>query len=238
MRSLIVVLFLSFLIGCNDDETTRTWPDPLEGLPDNGPLRFDAPAIGQRSYYISFRGYKEPNSQSVVYEYTRDTLVLAITGQESNYWIIKEFLTLGSDIRQAAGADASLDSVYVIRLKTDTDSVYLGDPTGKSYYSYFFAIDQNKLFSLPLSLIDEPAAQNPTCSPFIARNSDAMQYALNYTQKGQTFDHLNIYADNSMTATDGPALMYVYGKAYGFVRMSVINPMVSERATGWDLVPH
>lgn len=236
MRSLIVVLLFYLLVGCNDDETTRIWPDPLEGLPNAGPLKFDAPAIGQRSYYISFRGVKDGTSETVRYEHTNDTIVLAITGTESNRWIVKEYLTPGSDIRQAAGEDASLDSVFVTRLMIDTDSIYFGDPTGAPYYSYLFAISKNDFFSLPMSLIDEPATQNPSCSPFIARKSDEMQYALGYTLFGQTFDHLNIYPDNSMTATDGPALMYVYAPEYGIVRMSVINPMAPERATGWDLV--
>jgi hypothetical protein len=236
MRLLIALLLLCFIVSCSDDESRKVWPDPLEGLPDEGPVRFDDPAIGQRSYYVSFKAFDDDAIESVKYENHTDTVVLAITGKESVHWIVKEFLTEGSTIRQASD-DSSLDSVYVTMLRIDSDSIYLGNPSGEPYYSYFFAIRRDDLFTLPLSLITEPAKQNPTCSPFSSRNADAMEYALNYAQLGQTFDHLNVYADNSMTALDGPALMYAYAPSYGFVRMSVISPWIPDKATGWDLHP-
>ena len=106
-----------------------------------------------------------------------------------------------------------------------------------SYYSNFFGIAANRLFKLPLALVTAPAEQNATCSPFSGRNATSMEFALNYPQLGQTYDHLNVYADNSMTPTDGPALMYTYAPSYGFVRMTMINPWVGNEAAGWDLVP-
>jgi len=232
MRTLIAMLLLSFIIGCDDDDTPGdVWPDPLEGLSDEGPVQFDNPVIGQRSHYLSFTAFDD-NTPNLRYEYRFDTLVLAITGKESDLWIVKQFLTEGSISRQAGGEDL----VYITTLDIDADSVYFADPSGKPNYSYVFAIYANDRFALPLAQINQPATHNPACSPFAIRYSDAMQYASNYTQLGKTFDHLNIYGDNSRTDTDGPALMWAYGPAHGIVRMSVINPWVPEKATGWDLV--
>ena len=63
-----------------------------------------------------------------------------------------------------------------------------------------------------------------------------MAYTLNYTQLGQTFEHLNIYMDYSEIATDGAGLMYVYRPSSGFVRMTAYNPW-GNNALGWDLIP-
>ena len=83
MRSRIALLLLSSFISCSDEEPIRKqWKDPLEGLPDNGPVSFDEPAIGQRSYYISFRAFDDYTTDIDQYEYRTDTLVLAITGKE------------------------------------------------------------------------------------------------------------------------------------------------------------
>ncbi len=237
MRSVIMLVLLSVVSSCADDDPVgKKWMNPLEGLPDNGPVRFDEPAIGQRSYYVSFRAYNDNTPGNVRYEYITDTLVLAITGKETVGWIVNEFITEGSTSRQSADDDTPLDSVYVTMLQIDADSIYIGNSSGESFYSNFFGIRGNSLFKLPLSLVAEPSKQNPTCSPFASRNADTMEYSINYTQLGQTYDHLNVYADNSMTATDGPALMYAYSASTGFVRMSAINPWVFDQATGWDLV--
>ncbi len=237
IRFFVTFLILSVVCSCSDEgPVSKKWQDPLEGLPDNGPVRFDEPAIGQRSYYVSFRATNDFISENVQYEYITDTLVLAITGKESVGWIVNEFIAEGSTSRQSADDDTPLDSVYVTMLQIDADSIYIGNLSGESYYSNFFGIRGNSLFKLPLSLVAEPSKQNPTCSPFASRNADTMEYSINYTQLGQTYDHLNVYADNSMTATDGPALMYVYSPSYGFVRMSAINPWVPDEATGWDLI--
>ena len=237
MRTLVAIFLLSSLVNCSDDvPDSKRWKDPLEGLPDNGPLRLDEPSIGQRSYYVSFRATNDFTTEDVQYKYFGDTLVLAITGKQSDYWIINEFMSQGSAFRLSLEDDSYLDSVYVTTLRIDSDSIYFGDPSGKSYFSYFFGIQANSLLKLPLALVTEPAKENPACSPFSSRNADSMEYSLNYTQLGQPYDHLNVYADNSMTATDGPALMYAYSPSYGFVRMSAINPWVADTAAGWDLV--
>jgi hypothetical protein len=236
MRILVTLVIFSIVSSCTDEEpVVKKWRDPLEGLPDKGPLRFDEPAIGQRSYFVSFRATNDFTTEEVQYEYVGDTLVLAITGKQSDYWILNEFITQGSSSRLSLEDDSVLDSVYVTTLRIDSDSVYFGDPSGKSYFSNFFGIPANSLFKLSLALVTESAKENPTCSPFLSRNADSMEFSLNYIQLGQTYVHLNVYGDNSMTATDGPALMYVYAPSYGFVRMSAINPWVSDRAAGWDL---
>ena len=231
-RTLLALLTLSvLLISCDDEESaTKEKKDPLAGLPDEGPIRFDNPVIGQRSHYVYFHAFDKTDTEDIRFEYSTDTLVLAVTGNESGKWILKEFITEGS-------TTLSSDTVFLLSLRVDSDSASFAGPSGGYFYSNFFAIRAGESIKFTMELIAEPAKQNPTCSPFASRYSNEMEFALNYTQLSQTFDHLNIYQDYSATATDGPGLMYVYAPVNGFVRMTVFNPWVYSEVKGWDLIP-
>jgi hypothetical protein len=205
-------------------------PDPLAGLPDKGPVSFDQPAIGQRSYYVNFRAFNKTATEDVRFEYSTDTLVMAVTGRESDRWILKEFITEGS-------TSLPSDTIFTLSLRIESDFASFSEPSGGSYYSNFLAIRYGESIKFPMLLIAEPSKENPTCSPFASINSNEMEFARNYTQFGQTFDHLNIYQDYTATATDGAGFMYVYSPINGFVRMTVFNPWVYEPVIGWDLIP-
>lgn len=242
IRPLAFVLIFSIIISCVDDQSIineiifiTVKPDPLKGLPDAGPLRFDSPAIGQRSYYAYFKAFTDKTTGAVHYEYSTDTIVLAITGKKGDQWIVKDFLTPGSYSIQTKKGTFNYDSVFVTLMDIDTDSIAFTRPAPDIYSTYFFVFN-NARFAIPLSPVSEPAAQNPTCSPFLFFGSDTMAYALNYTQLGQTFDHVNIYMDYSEVETDGAGITYVYEPPEGFVRMTWLNPLIAN-AGGCDLVP-
>lgn len=242
IRSLGFFLTFSFFVSCIDHQSIinevviiTVKPDPLKGIPDAGPVRFDTPAIGRRSYYVYFEAEEDHNTKVVNYEYSTDTLVMAVTGKKNNQWVIKDFLTPGSNSIQTKTGTFKYDSVFVTLLDIDSDSLAFTRPASDIYSTYFFAFNSAR-FVVPLSQIAEPAPQNPTCSPFLFFGSDTMAYALNYTQLGQTFDHLNIYMDYSRVEVDGGAITYVYEPPYGFVRTTWFNPLLWD-AAGWDLIP-
>ena len=97
-KSLLILLLLSVLLGCSLEVDNpeyiivNSFQDPLKNLPDLGPVRFDEPSPGQRSYYIMFEaikeGYTEDAKVKLEYDYS-DTLVLAITeGEHPGPWTI------------------------------------------------------------------------------------------------------------------------------------------------------
>jgi hypothetical protein len=233
IRVVAIIALITLSNSCSDDAPvplSEERPDPLNGLPDAGPVRFDNPVIGQRSYYVFFRAYNKTDTEDIRFEYTTDTLVMAVTGKESDRWILKEFITEGSTF-------LSSDTVFTLSLRIESDAASFSGPSDGSYYSNFFAIRHGESIKFPMVLIAEPSNENPTCSPFASINSNEMEFSRNYTQFGQTYEHVNIYQDYSATATDGPGLMYVYSPANGFVRMTVFNPWVYDPVTGWDLIP-
>ena len=233
IRLVDIIALVSLSNSCSDDAPVplkEQRPDPLAGLPDEGPVRFDNPVIGQRSSYIYFRAFNKTATEDIRFEYTTDTLVMAVTGKESDRWILKEFITEGSTF-------LSSDTVFTLSLRIESDAASFSEPSGGSYYSNFFAIRHGESIKIPMLLIAEPSKENPTCSPFASINSNEMEFTRNYTQFGKMFEHLNIYQDYTETATDGSGFMYVYSAANGFVRMTVFNPWVYDTVTGWDLIP-
>lgn len=243
IQKLVFVVTLSLLIGCVDHQSVindiiiiTVKPDPLKGLPDAGPVRFDNPGIGQRSYYVYFRAIEDKTTKAVSYEYSTDTLVLAITEKKGSRWVMKDFLTAGSYSIQTKKGTFNYDSVFVTLLEIEADSMVFTRPAPDIYSTYFFTFNRNGRLSFPLPPVSDPAAQHPGCSPFFSFSSDTMAYVLNYVQLGQTFDHLNIYMDYSQVELDGAAITFVYKPSKGFVRTTWFNPMFWD-AGGWDLIP-
>ena len=243
MRCAIFFLVMLALARCVDHQDIIneikiiTWTDPLKGLPDKGPLRFDLPEIGQRSYYVYFKASSLGPGSNVQYEYLTDTLVVAISEKKSTSWILKEYFTAGSFSFHSQDGTFDTDSVYVTIMSVDQDSVFFARPHPDLYSTYFFYFERDQSIKLPLAPVSDPALQNANCSPFYYDHfPNGMEYTLDYEQLGQTFDHLNIFADYSELEVDGPGLMYVYDPAHGFVRRTGFNPWTS-KAGGWDLVP-
>jgi len=247
MRNIALLLICLFLANCSPDDPTTDnptddpeiviKPNPLEGLPDEGPIRFDNPTIGQRSYYAYFKATYDNTTKNVNFEYTTDTLVLAITRQDADHWIVKEFLTDGSASNLPSGGVWSgwADSVFVRHLRVDSDSIYFTRPASANLFSFLFVGEKRKF---PLQLVTDSTPLNPGCLPTFGYSSEEwMQYTLDYTQFGQTFNHLNDYFDYREMAGDGLGFMYVYSPSSGIVRWTWVSAWEIFDAEGWDLVP-
>ena len=243
--AVFVFLCLSLLglcwFGACKDQTTidpSAWQDPLEGLPDAGPLRFDEPAIGQRSRFVFFEARADSNNLSPKYQYSPDTLVMAFTGKAGDNWIVSEFLTEGSLSRthpELGYLKPDPDTVYSTYLQTTSDSILFTKKSGHFEYSYALA---NAGLRLPKALTDAPATQNDDCQPFLGYSTYVwLEYALNYQRNGHNFDHLNLHFDYHEMAFDGFGYCFVYAPKYGFVRAAWVSAWTPDLARGWDLLP-
>ena len=227
-------LILAFLFAaCSSDDPIITSnsarKDLLERLPDKGLIRFDNPEVGQRSRYVSFQASKDVATDEVTFIYKPDTLVLIITQKESDKWVVREFLTEGSE------NDFLQDEVVIRHLSVDSDSAYFSRPSSAFSVSLVFIGDR---MNIPLQPVSEPAPLNPDCMPLFGYETKVwMQYTTNYSQFGQTFHHLNDFYDYSEMAGDGLGLMYAYGPSYGLVRWTWVSAWEQDKAEGWDLLP-
>ncbi|HEX6893507.1 MAG TPA: hypothetical protein VF141_22500 [Chryseolinea sp.] len=238
MKHLLTVILSLALLACSsDDPQILTDDDPLKGLPDKGPIRFDNPEVGQRSFYVFFKATKN-NTQEVTFEYMPDTLVLAITGKEGDKWILNEFLANGSESKTSANGNwSSLADVVITRhLEVEADSAFFSRPAGADPFSFVFVGESR---TVPLLPVEDPAPINVNCMPKLAYASTLwMQYTVNYSQFGQTFQHLNNYFDYRPMATDGSGFMYAYGSQHGLVRWTWVSYWSLDYANGWDLIPN
>ena len=239
---LFLIIAIGFLFACSSDDPQLNKDeipdDPLAGLPDKGPVRFDDPQIGQRSHYVFFKATEDNTTHEVNFDYIPDTLVLAITDKEVDKWVVKEFLTNGSNSKTS---DKGLwvtvaQSVFVRHLTVNDDSAYFFKPAEADPFSFVFVGVSR---TIPLKPIGDPAPLNVACLPRLEYASTLwMQYTVNYSQFGQTFQHLNNYFDYRPMATDGSGFMYAYGPSFGFVRWTWVNYWSLGYAEGWDLIPN
>jgi hypothetical protein len=237
LKVLFFALIYAVLVSCTSDPADEVTPNnPLSGLPDKGPIRLTSPAIGQRSYYAFFTA--KDNTGNVSFNYPGDTLIIGITGFESDQWVIKEFLSEGSMSKKKSTSTLAFwkgyaDSVFVSHMKMDA-SINVSRPANSVYNSFAFT---GRNWSFQISDVLDTEQLNPQCYPAFYYSSNVwMEYSKNYTQFGKTFDRLNIHFDYRDMATDGFGFMYAYDLANSFVRVSWINYWELNKAYGWDLI--
>lgn len=232
MRFINFIAIVLIGASCSPEITPEELEDPLLGLPDLGPVRFDAPAIGQRSYYAYFTLMSGEE-----FNYSGDTIVLAITGINPSGWVLKEFLT-NQSVSKTKSENQTwkvfADSIFVSNLNIQSDSIVVTRPAEFAYNTFSLVGKRNafQLVSVPDS---EPF--NAECLPLFGYASTRwVEYCTNFNNLGTTYTRLNLHFDYRDMATDGFGFMYVYSPSFGFVRLTWISYWDLNKVRGWDLV--
>jgi|JI102314A2RNA_FD_contig_31_4888597_length_1553_multi_3_in_0_out_0_3 hypothetical protein len=233
MRCINFIVIVLIGIGCTSEITPEVIEDPLLGLPDLGPVRFDAPAIGQRSYYTYFTALSGEE-----FNYSGDTIVMAITGINSSGWELKEFLTKQSVSKTNKTENhtwkAFADSIFVSSLNIQSDSIVVTRPAQFAYNTFSLAGKRNAFQFLP---VPDSEPLNSECLPlFDYASTRWVEYSTNFSNLGTTYDRLNLHFDYRDMTTDGFGFMYVYSPSSGFVRLTWISFWNLNKVSGWDLV--
>lgn len=234
---LLFALFFS-LLACseNNEESKSIFLDPIEHLPDEGDINFENPKVGQRSRYRYFEAIYSYETKEVSFTYHMDTLVIAITEGSDGRWIVKEFLTGGSDSRSKknSGWGHMVDSVFQSNLSLEDDSIYFYRDPEDWFVTFAFQKDQK----FPFSLVSNDAPKNDSALPRfnIAVADNWTEYIEDFDYFGKLYPRLNIYYDYREVASDGWGYMYVYGPSDGIIRYTWISAWSPEKAVGWDLI--
>lgn len=235
-KQIKVITLLCIIIGCSDEFIPEVTKDPLEGLPNLGPIRFDSPAVGQRSYYAYFKAIDE--GENVAFNYTGDTVVLAITNSINSGWEVKEFLTSKS-VSKVNRTSQQLwtgfaDSVFVSNLNFQSDSLIISRAAQAAYFSFLLP---GQRISLQSFLVSEAEKNNPECLPLFGYASNRwVEYSANFVNFGRVYGRLNIHFDYRDMTTDGLGFMYAYSPSDGFVRLTWVSYWGLSVANGWDQV--
>lgn len=223
-----LVLLVSFtacdLIFAPNDSTNET---------ATSRLRFDTPAIGQKSTYIALRAKNYFNPDSIAFEYLTDTLVVEIVDQTDDFFVINEYLTPGSASRHGMGNESFPDSTFTYQIKVTGGTLRVMD-IGNDYV-------QSRLFqfynrTVPLNAIAAPEVDIrgwKTSFPYCECYNEG--FTTNYEQLARRYDRLNVVMDDVDMQLDGVGHTFLYSKKYGLVRKTVVSWWTQE-GQGWDLL--
>lgn len=204
------------------------WVNPLAGLPDEGRIRWDALKIGQRSRYLYFEANGQGHPAQVNPTYHQDTLVLAITGQDAQGFILTEFI-----IPDSAGRFVS-DTAYlkVNHLKIEQDSLqYI---QSQPFNSNIFV---DKTRSLLLTPFAPPIPEYSEAIPvFSAKTEKWSAFTQQHSHLGHTYGPLNLVFDYRDMVADGWGYMFAYHAPNGLVRFTWVSWWSTDLAKGWDLL--
>ncbi len=228
MKLCFYLIIVSFIVSCTTEPIEPVENDPLKDLPNLGPIRFDAPAIGQRNKYVYFTGTKD----DISFSYTGDTVVLAITGTSSAGWILSEFLTPKSDLKATS---SYADSIFTRTLTIRTDSIIITKPTQYAYNSFFLYGERLAFQAFP---VPDTEPYNEKCRPLFEYSINKwVEYSSNFNHSGTTFSKVNIYFDYRAMSGDGTGLMHAYDPTKRFVRIAWVSYWDLYKVRGWDLLP-
>lgn len=196
-----------------------------------GPVRFDEPAVGQRSRYLFFFCDHYGNPVQGTQIYAPDTLQLFVANLDGNRFRIEESLTMGSASRHGATNVTDAESTYTYWLQVDGDSLLV--PTDIPSRIFWTRLQRD----LPLGTISGPETRFVGWQPDLPYHESLVTASVvDHTQFGHSFDRLNLLMDNRMMQVDGPGFMFAYAAETGLVRWAYYR-WWGRLGSGWDLLP-
>lgn len=217
MRHSISTFLLALLTllgaGCEKDEIP-----PIGQLPADY-INFNDLKVGQRSYYLladlEFRGGPQRTS------YTGDTLVLEITGQEGDLFLVRETLTAGSPNRDTVITRYCNVTEYGLRVE---NGVLTAVRTVDCLYSHLF---DELPRSLPLTPLPDSLAtlDGWLVQPFDDGNDDLILYGYveGFSSPAAAYSRLSLLVDPSLEPLDGNKNYWLYKEEFGLVRFVSFN---------------
>jgi len=221
------VIFLSaILLAPACDSPTRS--DNWEG----NPIIFSDLQVGQSSRYLSFSLSNYLTSDRAL-EYTCDTLVTTITGQQEEGFLITEHF-VDVDIAWPSKADTVQ---YLLQVSNDTLLYLLWNPSEPWFHSRLFCpLNYYYHGVLTLSTVTggtlhglEPIHPDGECYAGCRGYLDDIEIL------GRNYEGLNIMHFD-FTPSDGGCTWWLYYGSYGLVRYMQVNPWTGS-GWGWDLLP-
>ncbi len=235
-RFLMSLIFLVGMFSCQKNSDSNP-----QSADKNASFRikFDRPAIGQKTRYILFRGANYRDANNLNFEYLKDTLELEIVGKDSALgWNIREKLTAGSVSLHGESNVAYPDSEFKYFFKSE-GYIFLLNSRDERISSRIFFLEKESNYPY-LTLLDYQSPEVDmkgwkTSLPYAENYRTA--YTKNYNLLGITYPHLNVVINNTgMQTQSGLGNTHIYSSANGLVRSTQYN-RYTQQGYGWDLIP-
>ncbi|MCB0651899.1 MAG: hypothetical protein KDC85_11545 [Saprospiraceae bacterium] len=234
MRYLFFFILAVFISSCTKLSTETFVPtDTLTVFNDN-PIMFCGLEVGQKSAYVLLQGNQYFNNQANDdYQYLHDTLIAEIVAQDENGFLVKEYLTPGSD-PLPDGVYYMADSTYQYYLKTHLDSIKIYHPEAE--YGILSLLYWHNDQTLALSNFTNQEADIVGWKTSLSYcECDQTAYDPFYELFGTPYENLNISILNAFMQVDGPGSTYIYSNLNGMIRTSHYG-WWTQSGFGWDLL--
>ncbi len=229
----LIIVFAAFAVfnSCSKDE-------PIEIEKENlgNRIQFDDIKVGQQSKYIFFIGENYDQNNGANYTYVTDTMVLEVYDEDSNGFLVREYLTPGSASLSSASNVAFPDVTMAYYLQNETSELTLASKEERLITRLFqITSESNGSYNLdPMSDMEIKINGWSTSQPLFA--GVLQGFTQNYRQLDLEFDELNVLIDNRDVKLGGPGTTHVYSEKYGLVRATSYNASTG-KGFGWDLLP-
>ena len=233
----VLIIFLS--VGCDKEKLV----DPKENHGLN--INFNDLQVGQINTYLRYTavGYRDTNSHQN-FTYQKDTLHVAVTDQEGDFFLVEEYLTRNSEIFDEENGQFFEDTIiYKIKIEGDT-LVVQGKPD--DYSSYLFTqfstadwnVNEDRIMKFPITDITN---QKTEIKGWKTTSGYSESYKTFFAEEceilGKDFGRVNVIVDNVPMQVDGNGSTYIYNRDFGFVKSFTYGWWV-DNGTGWDLLPN
>ncbi|HFA48691.1 MAG TPA: hypothetical protein ENJ95_06720 [Bacteroidetes bacterium] len=240
MNNCFFIIFVAFIIfsACNKSGTDipviEQPPVTADTIYYNeNPIMYCGMAVGQKSVYVLLEG-RHYYDTSVVddFDYLPDTLVVEIIGEDEHGFLVKEYLTEGSDISLFQSYFVP-DSSYQYYLKIEDGFLHFFDFEDEFYIksSLFWGWED----SLDLNLFAQEVDIVGWKTTFPYCECEQMGYDPSFDLLGITYDDLNISIRNTDMQMDLPGTTFMYSNNYGMIRSSHYS-WWTQSGYGWDLL--
>ena len=229
--------FNPFFVGlCLIVAISNCKKDTAPAANTTSPINFDSLAVGQTSQYLGWAGSGYYDNDFNNFNYFDDTLSMTIVEKNANGYRVKESLSYVGDVNNQLKNEQ--DSVYYYYLHIANDTLFATPDDGKSLVRSFM-LHGPWLGSLKWPLSDIVSNNlditgYKTNAPYCECYSEG--FAENPVLLGTTYDRLNVVINDKQMALDGDGSTYLFGRKYGFVRVSSVGYWAQE-CVGWDLLP-
>jgi heat shock protein HslJ len=219
-KLLLLLLTVIAITACKDPDIG---PDDGKPLGNAGQIKFETPAVGQKSTYIHFYAQAYWGQTPSPLHYTQDTITWEIVKQiDAKTFSIRETLSGTYFTNQTS------QQQYTLVKDGATILIYGNNGATSPLLGYQDSLVLTLSNPIEINFIKWKIDDN-------IGSSRLRGYVRNYLALGKKYDKLDIYTDLTPMTYDGSGAVFIYNAEFGLVRSYFINPWTAE-VNGFDLL--
>jgi hypothetical protein len=221
---------ISLISSCNND-------DGIDGDGQHSDMMdIENLQIGDRFLFVYLQGESYHDDDNFEFNYTSDTLELAVMDIIDQKYIVQESILPTSAIFETNDNYLAKDSIYINQWSVENDSLKISSISSERNRSHLVNLFFRNEIGFPLNeFTDEKINISgwKTEKSYVGQSFD--YYTNNFTLFDNDYDRLNVMIRNTGMAVDANGWTYMYNKNQGFARVITYSAWTT-RGRGWDRI--